>query len=229
MLRRSRPVRARRGVRGMSLVELMVGAAIGLIVVAGAISLFATQMRASRSTMLATRVTQDLRAAADLIARDLRRTGYWGNAVSGTSAVGSTTPPQNPYAGLTTSAQAVTYGFSRDVVEDNAQGASEEFGFRLTDDGVLQMQTGRDTWREVVDPALVRITEFSVTPTLVALPLGHLCIRTCAAGVAGCPTVSVRRLDLLLRGQALADPAITREQRVSVRLRNDRLSGACPA
>jgi prepilin peptidase dependent protein B len=228
MLMRRRPRGRRRGVRGMSLVELMVGVAVGLVVVAGAISLFATQVRSSRDTLLATRVTQDLRAAADLVARDLRRTGYWGNAINGTRAVGATAPLQNPYAAMDPTDSSVAYGFSRDAVEDDTLGDEEQFGFRLTEDGVLQMQTDSNTWQELIDPALVRVTEFTVTPTTVDLPLGNLCVAACPAATPGCPTVTVRRLDLLLRGQAVADPAITREQRLSVRLRNDQISGACP-
>src|SRR5207249_1295282 len=89
--------------RGVSLIELMVSVAIGLILVAGALTLFTTNVVGSRKLTVEARVNQDLRAAADLIARDVRRAGYWANAISGTitTGTGNTTPP-TPKAAPTT-------------------------------------------------------------------------------------------------------------------------------
>ena len=72
---------SRRGQRGLSLVELLVGLALGLLVVAGGAALLARQhLREHRALLLEARLMQDLRTAADLVARDLRRAGYWGDA-----------------------------------------------------------------------------------------------------------------------------------------------------
>lgn len=225
------PVRRRhRAQRGASLVELMVGITVGLIVVAGAVSLFAVQLSGTRRTMLEARVNQDMRSAADLIVRDLRRASYWQNALDGTRATGSgsaTTP--NPYRAVTSAGGQVEYAFSRDATEDNTLGATERFGFRLTSGGSLQMQVGENQWSEIVDPALVRVLAFTITPTSRVLPLGELCANACLPGTPNCPSSSVRQFDVLLRGQAVADAAVTRELRMAVRLRNDQLSGQCPA
>ncbi len=61
--------------RGLSLVELMVGIAVGLFIVAGTVTLATSQLSENRRVLLETQVQQDLRAAADIIARDLRRAG----------------------------------------------------------------------------------------------------------------------------------------------------------
>ena len=66
--------------RGLSIVELMVGIAVGLFVVAAASTLVATQLSDNRRLMLETQVHQDLRAAADIITREVRRSGYWNAA-----------------------------------------------------------------------------------------------------------------------------------------------------
>ena len=55
---------------------MMVGIAIGLFIVAGAVALVATQLGENRRMLLETQVQQDLRAAADIITRELRRGGY---------------------------------------------------------------------------------------------------------------------------------------------------------
>ena len=61
--------------RGLSLVELMVGSAIGLIVVASALLALTHHLRESRGQLLETRLMQDLRTATELVAHNLRRAG----------------------------------------------------------------------------------------------------------------------------------------------------------
>ena len=107
--------------------------------------------------------------------------------------------------------------------------STETFGFRLTNTGVLEMQTAQGTWVAMTDLNLVRVTAFTVTPTVTSLALGDLCPTTCAIGSPNCPTSSVRRFDVLLRGESARDSTLVRELRRAVRLRNDRLDGQCPA
>ena len=215
--------------RGFSLIELMVGTTAGLLLVASAIAIFGTQLAAAHKTRLEVRLNQDLRAAADVVARDLRRAAYWQSAILGTTATGTgsaTTP--NPYRATTAAGGAVGYSFSRDSVENNTLDAPEQFGFRLHSDHSLQMQTASGAWQSLTDPEVLRITAFTITPTETTLPLGDLCPTGCAAGSPNCPSVSVRSFSIVVAGEAVADSAIRRELQLSVRLRNDRLEGVCP-
>jgi prepilin peptidase dependent protein B len=61
--------------RGLSIVELMVGLALGLIVVAAALLALTHHLRESRSLLIEARLMQDLRTTTDLIGRDLLRAG----------------------------------------------------------------------------------------------------------------------------------------------------------
>jgi prepilin peptidase dependent protein B len=220
--------RARRQ-RGVTLVELMVGTVAGMLVVAGALSIFSAQVVATRRTMLEVRINQDLRAAADLVARDLRRAAYWQNAIDGTrTAPGTSVTTPNPYRAVQAASSSLAYQFSRDSVENNALDTNEQFGFRLdTDTRALQMQTSNGAWQQLTDPAALRITAFTITPRDVTLQLGDLCPKACPAGNPACPTVSTRSYELVLAGQAVADATVQRELRMAVRVRNDRLEGAC--
>lgn len=229
MLKRA-AVAVRSPARGASIIEMMVGITVGMIVLAGALTLFVGNLTSARRLAAEMRLNEDLRAAAEVVARDLRRAGYWGNAIQGTQAIGtSATTTQNPYSTMSFgSSSAIGYGFSRDTVENNAYDAAEHFGFRLESD-TLQMQTSSGTWRDLTYGSAVRITAFTLTPTQTTLPLGHLCPTTCAAGSANCPTTTVRRVSVTLTGQSLADPSITRSYSTVVRVRGDQLSGQCPA
>lgn len=219
---------ARRGQRGLSIVELMIGVAIGLIVLSGALSLFSTNLNASRRLQAETRLNQDLRAAADMVARDLRRAGYWGNAIQGTLAqgVGSVTVA-NPYSAVAAASANVGYAFSRGIENDTLD-TIETFGFRLQS-GVVEMQTSAGAWQGVTDPTAVNVLDFTITPTTTALPLGHLCPKTCAPNAAGCPVVQVRRYDIRLEGQSQRFADMRRTLPLTVRVRNERMEGQCPA
>ena len=83
--------------RGMSLVELMVGITVGLLVVAGASLLVSSQLSENRRLLLETQVQQDLRATADIIARQLRRSGHWRRAEMGVANAGIGNAARNDF------------------------------------------------------------------------------------------------------------------------------------
>ncbi len=217
-------------VRGLSLVELMVGLVVSLIVVGGAISMMVRMQTTTWRLLYETRLNQDLRAAADVVVRDLRRGGFWGNAIQGTLAVGAgSTVAQNPYAALSnSSSDGVSYRFSRDAIENNALDDAERFGFRLRD-GVLQMQTSNNVWQDLTDDKNLLVTALTITPTLTTLALGSICSKPCAAGTPNCPASTVRSLAVILTGQAVRNSAVVRSINLTVRLRNDESAGQCPA
>ena len=246
MLMRFTPPRALRSQRGLSLVELLVGIALGLFVVAGASTLFVTHLSNGRRLLLEARLNQDLRAAADMITRDLRRAGYWGSALTGTVATGaSSTTATNPYRTVTSGAGTIAYSFSRDGATDNdTLDANEQFAFSLSG-GAIRMQIS-GTPQQITDPDTLTIDAFTVAPTVSAVDVRDACAKTCCdtagvtaglctapqinvTGPATCPTVTVRQYLLTLQGHATRDPTVTRTLQTSVRVRNDLFAGICPA
>jgi Tfp pilus assembly protein PilW len=217
---------------GLSLVELMVGVAIGLFVVAGATVAVSNQLGDNRRLMLEAQMQQDLRAASDLVARDLRRAGYWGAAESGVWNASSVSVASNPYTPMSatvsgTAASAVTFAYSRGNVENNSIDATDESGFRLSNAGVIEMRTGGG-WQALTDGNTMRVTNFQVTLTQTNVALA--CFNVCAVGAANCPpTQALREFEVLIGATAVHDPAVQRSVRSVVRVRNDVVVGACPA
>lgn len=242
--------------RGLSLIELMVGIALGLFVIAGALTLFSDSVNNSRRLVLETRVNQDLRAAADLVARDLRRAGYWGNstgAVVTTNA--SPTALTTPHGDVTPTAAggagtAAIYSYSQGT-ENNALDSAENFGFQLNS-GVLEYLNGSGNWLAISDSNSVTINTFSVTPEHQCVSLVNYCsgnVSTgCAvcttanglldangcptaactgAGLSGCPRLTLRRFNITLQGTAVSDSSVVRSLQETVRVRNEQFSGAC--
>jgi prepilin peptidase dependent protein B len=220
----------RRRQLGVSLVELMLGFALGLFIVAVATTLLVNRLREHRALLIESRLMQDLRSAAALVARDLRRAGHWGEATAalwqpGASAVA------NPYTELlpaSGSADAVSFHFSRDTLENHVVDSKEHFGFRLHQ-GAIEMLLGGGSWQALTDKGTMLVQSFSVTPSVRDISLAGLCAKPCPSGLAGCPpTQQLRSVAIAITGRSTADPQVVRSALSEVRLRNDVVAGRCP-
>jgi type IV pilus assembly protein PilW len=212
--------------RGLSVVELLVGVAIGLFLVGGATKLFVDNLTGNRRLLLEARVNQDLRAAADIIARDLRRAGYWNSSLTGVTWPAATNPYSTAASAVTLStysaASAVTYSYQ----------GSGFTGFRVSPGGALQARSG-GSWQDLTDSQSVRVltdgTGFSITPDIQTISLGGNCTPPCALGSAGCPVLNVQRYVIRIRGQSVSDSSVVRQIEESVRVRNDQVpTPSCP-
>lgn len=224
-----------RAARGLSIVELLVGVAIGLIVVAGASALFVTNIISARQVLLEARINQDLRNTMDLITRDLRRGAYWGNSLSGTLIVGAaTTTTANPYAGVswTPGTSTLAYGYM-DTTGNNAVASGLE-RFNIRQNGsAIQMNVAGTTWTNITNTDILTIPTggLAITPTETSIDLRAACPRTCTDTLLAptCPRVTVRTYDIVLTGTAVSNAALTRTLRSQVRVRNDAVVGTCPS
>jgi prepilin peptidase dependent protein B len=230
--------------RGLSLVEMLVGVVVGLFIVGGATKLVVDNLHSNRRNLLETRVNQDLRAAADLIARDLRRAGYWQNSINGIWSTAGVAPTPNPHRTVTKagSAELGTLAYSYAKNNNNSLDAGEQFGYQVAS-GVLQYQVASGNAQPVTDPnsVLIDANGFAITETQRSVELSDYCtcmVRlTCTAAdfaasgpyTATRPLLLIRQFDVRLRGTSATDTAVTRELRETVRVRNDEISGTCPA
>lgn len=227
--------------RGITLVELMVGIAVGLFIVAAASFMLSNQLEDNRRLILDTQLQQDLRSATDLVSRDLRRAGYWGNAEKGVWLRG-VAGAANPYTDIVASegeegGSEATYTYSLDaqqtpaVPENDVVDGYDNSGFRLKD-GAIELLLGR--WQQVTDPETLKITNFKIKLTKQNIELERVCVKTRAdGGVCGgggiCPPVQeVREFVVRIDGEATNDATVKRSMRSTVRVRNDLINGQCP-
>ena len=219
--------------RGLTLVELMVGLAVGLFVLAGATLVVSSQLNDNRTLLLETQIQQDLRASADIIAREIRRAGAHGNPSQLIVTVGGPAPVRNGFADVAIAGTSeITFNYRR----NQQQGP---YGFRLSDDGVIQTLLGNGGWQALTDGNTMRVTELTVTamPETVAQ---IQCPKACSADpedTACWPSLAVRSYQIDIVARAATDPRIQRSIRSVVRVRNDDLrfndplnpALACPA
>ena len=222
----------RRTQHGLSLVELLIAVVISLFIAAAGAILLASSLRENRTLLLEARLMQDLRTSADLVARNLRRAGYWGASSEGIWTRGATGVIANPYAALSPTAaasDAAQFHYSRDATENNTIDGNEQFGVRLRNH-VLQMQLGAGNWQALTDANTLEVTAFSITPTLQDISLQGACDKPCPAAQPACgPHQQVRSLALVISARATADAHVTRSLRSGIRVRNDSFAGLCPA
>ncbi len=217
--------------RGLSMVELLVGTAVGLVVAAAAAGVVGTHQRELRRSLTEARLMQDLRTTAELVARDLRRAGHWSAAASGVRIEGDAgTPIANPHASIVpalAASSAVTLSFSNGGGDGLAVDDSERFGFRLRA-GAVELQLGTGNWQAINDPATLVVTTFRVEPRVDEISLASFCAAPCAAGSTVCPPLQqVRSFAVTLAGRSATAVTSTRALHTSVRTRNDAVRGSC--
>lgn len=215
--------------RGLSMVELQIGIVVGLFIVAAATFFSVTLIRENQLLLVEARLMQDMRSAMDLITRDVRRAGYWGNSLSGVIYPGATSIAQpystSNYTVITPSNSStdvvgcapLTYFYTPpNVTASNTPSGAESFGISVCD-GVLRLTIGAPPTPVVTsaltDANTTRVNSLTVTPTLSL------------AGAAVC----VRRYTITLNASSVGANPITRQLQSEVRVRNDRPSStACP-
>ena len=63
---------------GLTFVEVLIGMAIGVIVIGGALTIYASSVRSGNEALLSSKLNQEVGALMHVITNDVRRAGYWG-------------------------------------------------------------------------------------------------------------------------------------------------------
>jgi type IV pilus assembly protein PilW len=211
--------------RGLSIVETMVGIAIGLGTIAVASTLLGTSVAEARRHHGEDRLLQDLRSASDLVSRNLRRSGHWGAALDALGTPAAATNPYQVMPPMPAASDAITFAYSRDAVENGRIDANEQLGFRLRR-GVLEMQIGTAGWQALTDPKQMLVQGFEIRPHNAELALP--CADACRAGSLDCPPRQrVLGIEVTLSARSAADARVVRALTSHSRIRNDTIVGRC--
>lgn len=232
--------------RGFSLVEFMVGTALGAWLLLGAIQLIGQHGASYRAQVRELRLNQELRAAADVMASDLKRAGHWSGALQAWAPGADMQTQTNPFAAVavdsTLPSDWIEYSYDRSTPTLPAA-----FGFRrrATADGVgsLQMKNAGGGWQPLTDPQVVNITRLAIVPVQRVVELWPSCrcrfqvLRapdcedTALAERVGRPQQRIRGYEVEIAGVAPGDSTLVRVVRASIRLGNTDAEslGGCPA
>jgi type II secretory pathway component PulJ len=210
------PVRRSTPPGGFSLLELMIGITVGLFILLGASSLMVSQIGDHRRLALETRTEQDVRAVAELVARDLKNAGGWADAMKGVWTESNAAPLANPNGTI-----QILDGGSTVLYRTRLGNA----GFKR--DGQQMRRLDLGNWQPMTDPETVKITVFNVTANTHTQLLDSTCALPCD-GLADCPPeASIRELRVQLEAEATHDARVQRKLDFTVRLQGDVLKGVC--
>jgi type II secretory pathway component PulJ len=204
-----------RGIAGFSLVELMVAMTLGLLLLAGILTLFQDTLTSNRNLAGGKLLEDELHATLDLISRDLRRAGTMGNPVRQLMGVTNPFTVDSPSAFTGEAANScLTWNYDLDgngsVNTSGVDSSDERFGYRLRGGVVQTRKAGQGctantpAWNNVTTSAFVQVTalQFAITS---ATTLG----------------VTQRIGTVSIGGRLVNDSAVTRSILRRVRLRND--------
>jgi prepilin peptidase dependent protein B len=245
-----RRISARNAARGLSIVELMIGITISLFILAGATMVLTSQLGDNRRLLLEAQVQQDLRAAADMISRDIRRAGYWGKAHCSVWPATNCAVVNNPYtamvpqsASLLAPAAQVVYDRSTDEEGGRLIGTDdddvdvavgrprERVGFRWNaDNRTIDYLVGANNWQALTDAAVLQVTRFDMLINARDLPMPCGAGACPVLGPGGCPLfLRSRDVAFTIVARAVHDDKVQRSLRDNVRLRNTVPTEVCPA
>jgi prepilin peptidase dependent protein B len=215
---------------GFTLLELLIGLAVGLFVLASASMLMLAQLGDHRRLTLETRTEQDLRALAELMGRELREAGRWQSPAQGVWQEAAAAIA-NPYADIAVAPDGSRIEFSLSSAEplsrdDNLLTPAERRGFKL-EAGVLRFLQGGAGWQPLSDPQTLRLNSLRFELREQAQTLPELCERACDS-LADCPPRLLRQqLRVQLQGQAAHDGRVQRRLDFSLPLQTERVEGRC--
>lgn len=230
-----------RRMQGLSMVELLISVVLGLLVVAAGGTIAVATITSSRRGMVEARLEQDVRSALSVVERELRRAGYWSDAMfeGRKPDPNQAVVARNPHVPITvTNSRQVDYTYSSKDL-NNDLSSTEDFSIRVLEDaqagtGVLQIRRDRQgSWEPLTDPDTVRITAFNVnldTQLSRQLAASNDCC-TCPAPAPApqCRGTDLRVYSIELTGVSRSDTSLRKTLATTVRVRNDQiLDNVCP-
>jgi type IV pilus assembly protein PilW len=194
----------RRGrIGGFTLIEMMVAIVIGLIVIAGAVTLIVAINRANSATIQGTRIDQELRALAGTISDEIKRSRrrhdplcYVGGGSTSCLATSAAEVAMDTVD--TSTAGCVVYGYQDPTLNDPTLTAAAVYNYRA-----ISLQSG-----SVVFASGTAAVTCATTGTALSSPQINITglTFTCPSGTGK----SCSEIDLTLTGTLKAGDAVTK-------------------
>jgi hypothetical protein len=199
----------------VSLIELLVATAVSLIAIAGMILMMGSSLGVTTEVVTTSRLATELRAARQIISRDLRRANYNDDFAS-CIGIGQSTclAVPNTITYTETDASCITWRYERNGTEINGavrlDAANDALQFRTDDDSCADS----NNWEDLHDTDVVRVTRFAVSDAAAFT-------QTLDGGLQQ----QIRKLNIEIDGEACLNTACSRTVQRSVthtiRVRND--------
>lgn len=204
---------------GFSLIELMISMSVGVVLTSGAISMFTNSLKNSYEFTSLTKLDRELQGVMDLISKEVRRSGYDGNAISGNDTA----------FGINANSTTACLLYSYDSDTTGTSGtldSNENFGIRFSSPtvyfGSSVTSCAGSGWNSINDINTVQISALSFTQNNLCLNLKDNSDCNVTAAVTGDKLLWRNQLSISISGNYTNDPnTYTRTIQNTVRLHND--------
>ena len=212
---------------GFSLIQVLVSMLVGLFILAGMISMYVSTVTASNDMLRMERFNYQMQQALDFMVRDIRRAGYWGNAVSMLDTGLNINPFMSAGTDISYSAGNNCILFAYDIDKSGAlpgEGTlpdDKRYGFRLMGQavqarvttGAFSCSAAAGDWEVLTNPSEVTITDLTFTPVYNIVDVD-------GTG-AGTATMTIREVLISISGTSATDATVNKTLTESVKVRND--------
>ncbi len=205
---------------GLTLIEIMISLLLGLIVIGGALSIYIASIRGSTDVVNGARLNYDLDSIMQLMVNDIRRAGYWGGAITGSSVrnpAGAGCSAGNPFTCGTANIQLPTAScilYTYDADSNGTVDNGEYFGFKLEDgsikissadtvDATVDCTASDYRWQTITDENKINISNLTFSDA------NYKCLNTTTLASFDTPCASVSSADLPPDNNAVETREIT--------------------
>lgn len=235
--------------RGFTLIELMLAILIGSFVTSAIVVIYIDAIDSSADTVNSAQLNHDLGTAVLLMSNDIRRAGYWADAVTGSDARNNPFTQGNANIQIP-NANCILYTYDGGALEDGNVDGDEYYGFKLNN-GTIQIRSSGTTtadcddgnWDTILNITDVEITNltfsFVTTASIPNITATSNCLNTtldenvaknCSAAIAdgdftatAGEYVETRQVLYRVDGTLDNDATVTKSIVGSVNIKNDRL------
>lgn len=211
--------------KGFTLTELLVTLTINLLLFSALITVFLANIGYYRKSVNSNRLNQQMQSAMTIMANDIRRAGYWGNAKNDINSDANNNPFMATGADISVNAGGdcilLTYDRNNDGTLPSITSASddERYGYRLSNQ-TLQTRppgapfdcgTAANNWEDMTQSNFIQVTALSFTLNTSTLNPGP-----------GTRSLLIRSVDISMTARLTNDPSITKTMSQRIRIRNDK-------
>lgn len=212
---------------GFTLIELLTALAINVILFAGLIGIFLSNIDHYRESINTNRLNQQLQTAVMIMSDDIRRAGYWANAQNDIGSGVNNNPFMASGVDISTgnSGSCILFAYDTDnngsLPSISSSIDDERYGFRLSGN-ILQTRppgapfdctTAASNWENITNPNVIEVTALSFTINSSTIATGP-----------GSKSLIQRSVDISLTGRLTSDNSVTKTITKHVRIMNDKFT-----
>lgn len=210
---------------GFTFVELLAALAINLILFAGLITIFLSNINHYRTSINTNRLNQQMQTAMLVMTSEIRRAGYWANAQNDLGSAVNNNPFMAAGVDIAVNGSCILFTYDSDsngsLPAITSASDDERYGFRLSGQTLQARPYGAsydcaaasNNWENITDSNIIQVTSLSFTLNQSTVATGP-----------GAKGIVIRSVTISMTARLTSDNSITKTLTQRVRIMNDKFN-----